>query len=235
MIHHVNSLLSPGTETSVPGNTSTQVSRNALQSFQNALSDAASSTGATFPSDPNAGQVSNSPAGATTTPASASSTQSGPPNGGYDPFAQAAYDFATETAGTATPASSSTTAAASSASTPSAAADPTLAFDNAYWASQPAPVQALRTMQSPEERADYAQQLASEGYLIDVPIMVWGWDPSIVTSMRQAAGYTWVPSAGQNPVEVAPGLGAVGNLAAYDPNNPPPGSIIVPPATSTAV
>jgi hypothetical protein len=53
--------------------------------------------------------------------------------------------------------------------------------------------------------------------------------------MRQAAGYTWVPSAGQNPVEVAPGLGAVGNLAAYDPNNPPPGSIIVPPATSTAV
>jgi hypothetical protein len=109
-----------------------------------------------------------------------------------------------------------------------------LAFDNAYWASQPTAVQALRNM--PEgEREGYADQLASEGYTIDVPIMVWGWDPSIVTSMRQADGYTWVPSALQSPVEVAPGLGPLGNLAAYDPNDPPPGSIVVPPAGSSAV
>ena len=116
---------------------------------------------------------------------------------------------------------------------PTAAADPTLAYDNSYWAQQPAAVQALRTM--PEsERSNYAQQLAGEGYKIDVPIMVWGWDPSMVTSMRQADGYTWVPSAMQNPVEVAPGLGALGSLAAYDPNNPPPGSIAVPPSSSAS-
>ncbi len=53
-------------------------------------------------------------------------------------------------------------------------------------------------------------QLASEGYSIDVPIMVWGWDPSITTAMRQADGYTWVPSALQNPVEDAPGLPGMG-------------------------
>jgi hypothetical protein len=87
-------------------------------------------------------------------------------------------------------------------------------------------------MQDPEQRAAYAHTLASEGYTIDVPIMVWGWDPSIVTSMRQADGYTWVPSATQNPVAVAPGLGALGNLPAYDPNNPPPGSILVPQANA---
>ena len=57
--------------------------------------------------------------------------------------------------------------------------------------------------------------------------MVWGWDPSIVTSMRQADGYTWVPSALQNPVEVAPDFPPSGTLAAYDPNNPPAGSIAV--------
>jgi hypothetical protein len=101
------------------------------------------------------------------------------------------------------------------------------AFDNAYWASQPAAVQALQNVENPEQRSLMATQLANEGYSIDVPIMVWGWDPSITTAMRQADGYTWVPSALQNGVEDAPGLPAVGTIAAYDPNNAPTGSIAV--------
>jgi hypothetical protein len=38
-------------------------------------------------------------------------------------------------------------------------------------------------------------------------------------------GYTWVPSALQQPVEVAPGLTYAG--ASYDPSKPPAGSIAV--------
>jgi hypothetical protein len=82
-------------------------------------------------------------------------------------------------------------------------------------------------MQNQEQREATATQLANEGYSIDVPIMVWGWDPSITMAMRQSEGYTWVPSALQAQVQVAPGLSSVGTLAAYNSNNPPPGSISV--------
>jgi hypothetical protein len=237
MINHVHSMFSTP-ETSVTGNTTAPASRDALDSFESALSDAASSTPATFDADPNAAQVipastSGTPASASATTASASSTAAAPAasTGGGETALQELFGGSSTTAAPA--ASGSPTAAATSASTPTPA-DPTLAFDNAYWASQPTAVQTLRNM--PEaEREGYADQLASEGYTIDVPIMVWGWDPSIVTSMRQADGYTWVPSGLQNPVEDAPGLGPLGNLAAYNPNDPPPGSILVPPAGSSAV
>jgi hypothetical protein len=230
MINHVHSMLSTGPETSVPGNTTAPASRDALHSFERALSDAASSTPATFDADPNAAQVippstTTAPA-PSSAPASAASTDSG-----ETPLQEL---FGGSSATSAPAVTSSTTAAATIASTPTDAADERAAFDNNYWASQPTAVQALRTMPE-EERDGYADQLASEGYSIDVPIMVWGWDPSIVTSMRQADGYTWVPSALQNPVEVAPGLGSLGNLAAYNPNDPPAGSIAVPPAGSSAV
>jgi len=46
--------------------------------------------------------------------------------------------------------------------------------------------------------------------LIDVPIMVWGWDPVGVMTLRQQLGYTWVPSALQPPTEIIPGLMAAG-------------------------
>ncbi|HTR34817.1 MAG TPA: hypothetical protein VMH80_02870 [Bryobacteraceae bacterium] len=105
-------------------------------------------------------------------------------------------------------------------------ADPTQAFDDAYWAQQPSAVQALRNMQ-PEQRAAAAHSLAAEGYTIDVPIMVWGWDPSITTDLRQSFGYTWVPSALQNPVETMPGNAALPGMTAYNPNQPPAGSIPV--------
>jgi hypothetical protein len=235
---HLHNTLSSAVDPSTSGITKPPVSQAKLDSFRSALSESVSSTLAQFGIDPNRVQVSIAPASAAGTPASpsttpATSTASTTANEAENPFLAASqYSWV----GASVPAvSSSTSAAASSALEPTAAADPTLAFDNAYWAQQPAAVQPLRSMPQGEDRSAYAQQLASEGYSIDVPIMVWGWDPSLVTSMRQADGYTWVPSALQNPVEVAPGLGALGNLAAYNPKDPPPGSILVPPAGSASV
>jgi len=233
MIHMHNSL-SSAVDPSTSGTTKPSVSQATLDSFRSALSESVSSTLAQFGIDPNQVQVSVTPASSTNTPApSTDSTQTSTAssNDDYDPFLQAAKAGFPTTPVPAPPSPASEPEAAQMQ--PTAAADPTLAFDNSYWAQQPAAVQPLRTM--PEsERTNYAQQLAAQGYKIDVPIMVWGWDPSMVTSMRQADGYTWVPSGMQNPVEVAPGLGALGNLAAYDPKNPPPGSIMVPPASSAS-
>ena len=225
-----------------------------LDSFHGALSDAVSSTLEKFGIHPNdvkisitrasadpappASTSSNAPVRtAPPTPGTAPSTSesgstdsgssaagapnaSGAPNGGYDPFLQAAYNNPYQNA----PAQTSADSLTDTATAPLTAQQ---IFDNNYWAQQPAAVQPLRTMQNQEQRAALATQLADEGYSIDVPIMVWGWDPSTVTSMRQAEGYTWVPSALQNPVDVAPGLPSMGSLSAYNPNTPPAGSIAV--------
>ena len=97
---------------------------------------------------------------------------------------------------------------------------------DAYWATQPPEVQALRRIPELGQRQALAYQLAAQGFAIDPRIMVHLWDP--LSSMRswQAAGYTWVPAVGQPGVEVSPGLTFPGRKP-YDPNNPPPGSIIV--------
>jgi len=102
----------------------------------------------------------------------------------------------------------------------------TTAADDAYWAAQPPAVQQLRDMQDFDQRKTVAANLAAEGYTIDVPIMVWGWDPSKTMQARQSYGYTWVPSALQAPVTAAPGITAPG-LTPYDASNPPAGSISV--------
>ncbi len=111
------------------------------------------------------------------------------------------------------------------APTTTEASSQAMTFDQAYWASQPAAVQQLQSIQDPTQRAEVAEQLTQQGYSIDVPVMVWGWDPATTTASREAMGYTWVPSAGQQPVEVAPGLTFAGT--SYDPNSPPAGSITV--------
>src|SRR5258708_6707999 len=90
-----------------------------------------------------------------------------------------------------------------------------------YWDSQPPAVQALRDIKDPNVRAQTASNLASQGYTIDVPIMVWNWDPEATMAGRQNMGYTWVPSSGQPNVGSAPGLGG------YDPTHMPPGAIAV--------
>ncbi len=97
---------------------------------------------------------------------------------------------------------------------------------DAYWAEQPPAVQALRDMPD-DQKFFYAQDLAKQGYTIDVPIMVWGWDPLVTMTMRQQEGYTWVPSALQPNIPIGPGITNVWNLPSYDGNNPPPGSIKV--------
>lgn len=60
-----------------------------------------------------------------------------------------------------------------------------------------------------------------QGDLIDVPIMVWGWDPTVTMQMRGLLGYTWVPSALAPPVQVAPGL-VVPGVSSYNPDAPGP-------------
>jgi hypothetical protein len=238
---HMHNLFSSESNTSASGpNSNAALNQNRLEEFHGALSDAVATThpndaktsltraseGATPPSTTNkdTSQRTAPPtpgsSAAASTPASPATTSSATPNNGYDPFLQAASNNPYQSAPIQTSTKSSTD------STP-APLDPQQAFDQAYWASQPPAVQALQNIQNPEQRAAVATQLANEGYSIDVPIMVWGWDPSITTAMRQSEGYTWVPSALQSPVEDAPGLASMGSLAAYNPNTPPAGSITV--------
>ncbi|MGP0075316.1 MAG: hypothetical protein ACLPWF_25670 [Bryobacteraceae bacterium] len=255
MIHHLNSLFPSESSSSAAGQkTSAPPRESTLEGFHGVLSDAVSSTrqkSALHPSEAKVAvtranedatsrasirgeTLSRESAGSDklTRPASSSSSAAG--SSASTGESSSTTDTSSQTpvvsglaalfGGTSQPAS----AASAPQSTTNAGAAPVSAqeaFDNAYWAEQPAAVQALRTMQNPDQRAALASQLANEGYSIDVPIMVWGWDPSIVTSMREADGYTWVPSALQNPVEDAPGLPAMGTLAAYNSKNPPAGSI----------
>jgi hypothetical protein len=98
-------------------------------------------------------------------------------------------------------------------------------FDQTYWLSKPDEVRALPSL-SAEARAARAAELAQQGFIIDVPIMVWGWDPFLCMTMREQFGYTWVPSALQPPLAIAPGLSQAG-VVSYNPLRPPPGSIMV--------
>ena len=246
MIHFRNLSLME-TNPAATGSSSTSNSPSNLASFESALSDAISATFKQFGIDPSSVNISITPESAgsnsapptSTTPAGSSPATSSSP-APYDPFLQAASNNIIPAATTTpTPVSSGAPAASAAAAnqvpvngTPAndtAAgnnADPTQAFDDAYWAQQPSAVQALRNMQ-PEQRAAAAHSLAAEGYTIDVPIMVWGWDPSITTDLRQSFGYTWVPSALQNPVESMPGNAPLPGMTAYNPNQPPAGSIPV--------
>lgn len=124
----------------------------------------------------------------------------------------------------------SVTSTSTSAPAPAAASgtsgDHTQSFDDAYWAKQPPAVQALRNMDDYDQRTQLAAQLTAQGYNIDVPIMVWGWDPGKITAARQSYGYTWVPSAMQPAIAEAPGLSSPG-IQAYDPTHQPKDSITV--------
>ena len=100
------------------------------------------------------------------------------------------------------------------------------AVDDLYWSKQPPVVQQLREIDDIGQREALGSKLASQGYQIDVPVMVWGWDAGKTTELRKAFGYTWVPSATQQPIAAAPGLTGAG-MTPYDPANPPVGSIAV--------
>jgi hypothetical protein len=96
---------------------------------------------------------------------------------------------------------------------------------DAYWAEQPAAVQQLRYMPY-DQRQAYADQLATQGYVIDQEIMVDGQDPLAVMIHREMNGYTWVPSLNQPTLEEGPGFDEPG-LTPYNPNEPPAGSVQV--------
>jgi hypothetical protein len=98
---------------------------------------------------------------------------------------------------------------------------------DAYWAQQPAAVQALRDMPEGEAKDKLALNLANQGYSIDTQIMVWGWDPQMTMTVRANQGYSWVPSYGQANIPVGPGLSMPDDPTTYSPGNPPSGSIQV--------
>ena len=126
----------------------------------------------------------------------------------------------------ATPVIPTAPATTSAASAPAAESAPPTNEVDAYWATQPREVQVLRTIEDPVERAQMGQVLANQGFAIDPNIMIHRWDPYMTMKIRQGEGYTWIPAVGQSGIPVSPGLVFPG-LAAYDPNNPPPGSIRV--------
>jgi hypothetical protein len=178
--------------------------------FQTALSAALSSTLQKFGINPNNVTLSITPAKAAVS--------------AVTPFSAAANQgsaASTTPVVNTTPTATGTTPAAGSSS-----GDSEQSFDDAYWAAQPPAVQALRNMDDYDERTQLAAKLSAQGYNIDVPIMVYGWDPAKITAARESYGYTWVPSALQQPVEEAPGISTPG-ATAYNANNPPPGSIAV--------
>lgn len=92
-----------------------------------------------------------------------------------------------------------------------------LAWDEMYWEAQPLPVQGLQQMDAgAAARSQQAYLLAGQGYFIDVPIMVWGWDPYMTMYQRQIDGYTTYPdalNAQTRPVTLA--------ASAYPPVAPP--------------
>jgi len=198
--------------------------------FQTALQQAISSTLEEFGINPNQVTVSIAPSGSATASTAASTSATA----ATDPFsaAAAAGKASATTPAVATPAATTpatttpATTSTSSTASDSSSTDSTQAFDDAYWAAQPPAVQALRTMDNYEQRTQLASELSAQGYKVDVPIMVWGWDPAKITAARQSYGYTWVPSATQASVAEAPGIKLPG-MTAYDPNNPPAGSIAV--------
>jgi hypothetical protein len=137
---------------------------------------------------------------------------------------------ASSTTPVSTGASGSTPAATTPASTSDAVKQPVdkshMTPTDAYWAEQPAAVQQLRNCPD-DQKFSMAEDLAKQGYAVDLPIMVWGWDPLVTMTLRQNDGYTWVPSAFQPNIPIGPGIANVWNLPGYDAKNPPPGSIKV--------
>src|SRR6185295_8476906 len=55
-------------------------------------------------------------------------------------------------------------------SQPKTGGNPSAAYDDAYWAKQPAEVQKLRDIDDPAQRSAMVQELVLKGYTIDVPI-----------------------------------------------------------------
>lgn len=106
-------------------------------------------------------------------------------------------------------------------------------FNKRYRASLLAPVRRLYDLVTGStanlEETDLgtlAKSLADMGYIIDVPIQVWGWNPESTMIVRHNQGFTWIPSANMPNIPVMPGITFPGQPS-YDPDAPPPNSIRV--------
>jgi hypothetical protein len=93
-------------------------------------------------------------------------------------------------------------------------------FYNAYWASKPPEVAALRDMPVGLERVARAFELAAQGYVIDPEIDTYNKHPLFTMDMREHNGYTWYWCLGQKAVPVVPGAWLPG-FESYDPDRPP--------------
>ena len=198
---------------SAPPSSGHQLSTISSQSFANLLSEAFAETLSKFGIDPSSVQLT---VNGTQGQNSGASQDSG--SGATAPASLTAVSQ------TATPAAAAPMAPQTSRpGTHWYAANPA---DDAYWSKQPAAVQQLREIQDPDQRKQLGAELAAQGYSVDVPIMVWGWDAGVTTQLRHSYGYTWVPSALQQPVAAAPGIAGPG-ITPYNPAKPPAGSITV--------
>lgn len=101
------------------------------------------------------------------------------------------------------------------------------AADEMYLLSRQPAVAALFAMPKGQARIQQAMALAKQGYVIDGEIDAEGEDFYWRTSNRKAMGATWWPSILQPPISILPGLSPFPGVVAYDPANPPLGSIKV--------
>ena len=82
-------------------------------------------------------------------------------------------------------------------------------FNALYWASKDPRIKAAQDLEfSPGQglaspRGQTIGQLMASGVEIDVPIMLWGWDPFNIMTLRQSFGYEFVPSASGMPIKVS--------------------------------
>jgi hypothetical protein len=98
---------------------------------------------------------------------------------------------------------------------------PYVVWNEMYWAAQPPAVRVLETL-SGNEREVKAKQLAEQGYVIDWPIMGWGWSPWHVMNVRQQVYKLGsVPSALGSPA-IKVSLDPADYPAYPDPNKPKP-------------
>lgn len=110
-------------------------------------------------------------------------------------------------------------------------------YNSSYMASLPPQLISLIALPNIEQRMNQAIELTNQGFLIDGSIMVYAQDPYLTMELRYNSGYTWTPSFMQPPLQTAPGIPPLAGMKPYDPDNPPPGSILVywpnPPAPIT--
>jgi len=109
--------------------------------------------------------------------------------------------------------------------------------DQIYWASVPDAVRnTMLPLRGSPGASAAGKALAMQGYIIDVPIMVFGWSAPLVMAIRVADGYTYVAS-GLMAYMPPPGKDLPGAIkvsvdaADYPPADPPP----PPPDTTTMV